>query len=360
MDGKPSKIFEPGAAETFEIVPLREVVIDGLAVLKMVKHCNDNLPSLVSGSLLGLDVNGVLEITYAYPVPVPKSLERHTSGDAGTPIPLPEDGEQESDLEGSEYQMEMLKMLREVNVDNNCVGWYQAMYLGTISPDTVSDQISYQASEGVAISHNSVVVMYDPIQSKRGNLVIKAYRLSEEFLKMRNKRAHGFLRPGDILQELPVRIRNAGHVSAFIRCLQDSHKSELMDGDFDALSMTAGDAITERHLELMGTMIDELVSEQQRFHQHARLVAKPRQEQIKWLTKRLQENAEKRSNGDPELPTRLEASGQKPLPDAPPRMDALLSLGQLERYCDQVSGHVDSSFQKLIVSASLHSTSSSN
>jgi hypothetical protein len=30
------------------VFPVREVVIDGLAVLKIVKHCNDNLPSMVS------------------------------------------------------------------------------------------------------------------------------------------------------------------------------------------------------------------------------------------------------------------------------------------------------------------------
>jgi translation initiation factor 3 subunit H len=53
--------------------PVTEVVIDGLAVLKIVKHCNDNLPTMVAGSLLGLDVNGILEVTYVYPFLSPQS-----------------------------------------------------------------------------------------------------------------------------------------------------------------------------------------------------------------------------------------------------------------------------------------------
>ena len=29
--------------------PIREIIIDGLAVLKIVKHCNDSLPTMVAG-----------------------------------------------------------------------------------------------------------------------------------------------------------------------------------------------------------------------------------------------------------------------------------------------------------------------
>jgi len=36
-------------------------------VLKIVKHCKDALPHLVSGALLGLDQKGVLEVTHSFP-----------------------------------------------------------------------------------------------------------------------------------------------------------------------------------------------------------------------------------------------------------------------------------------------------
>ena len=63
---------------------VREVQIDGLAVLKIVKHCDENLPTMVAGSLLGLDVNGVLEVTYAYPFPAPTKSSDADRGEGNT------------------------------------------------------------------------------------------------------------------------------------------------------------------------------------------------------------------------------------------------------------------------------------
>ena len=51
-------------------VPLRGVQIDGLAVLKIVKHCTECQPSLVTGQLLGLDIGATLEVTNCFPFPV--------------------------------------------------------------------------------------------------------------------------------------------------------------------------------------------------------------------------------------------------------------------------------------------------
>ena len=46
------------------------VQIDGLVALKIAQHCKDNMPSLVTGQLLGLDVGTTLEITHCFPFPV--------------------------------------------------------------------------------------------------------------------------------------------------------------------------------------------------------------------------------------------------------------------------------------------------
>lgn len=40
------------------------------AVLKIIKHCNEFSPALVTGQLLGLDVGSVLEVTNCFPFPV--------------------------------------------------------------------------------------------------------------------------------------------------------------------------------------------------------------------------------------------------------------------------------------------------
>ncbi len=106
-------------------------------------------------------------------------------------------------------------------MDNNCVGWYTSMYLGTIcTNDIVQYQYNYQSSE--ELSENSVVIMYDPIVSTKGVLVLKAFRLSKTFLEMKRSKSNQFIRPSEILEELPLKIRNVGHVSAFLRCIQDT------------------------------------------------------------------------------------------------------------------------------------------
>ena len=107
--GEGEKAPEPVPMEPLEVVErVREVVIDGVAVMKIIKHCNDNLPTMVAGSLLGLDINGVLEVTYTFPYSA------------------------DDDDDGRDYQIGMMNMLTDVNIDNNCVGWYQSTYLSTM------------------------------------------------------------------------------------------------------------------------------------------------------------------------------------------------------------------------------------
>lgn len=290
---------------------------------------------MVAGSLLGLDVNGVLEVTFSYPLPAPKTEDM-------------EEGLDEIDTQ--DYQIEMMKMLRSVNVDNNCVGWYQSMYLGTLrTNEVVSTQYIYQSSEG--LSDNCVVVLFDPIQSKRGNLVIKAFRLSDKFVRLRKNKQSQFIKSEEILVELPVKIKNSGHIAGFVRCLEETQKAEL-ENTFESLSLESNSSVGERHLELMNSWCDDLLSEQNRFQQYSKGIAKQRQEQLRWLNQRMQENAERKENGEPELSTSL--SEIKSLPEIPPRTDALMMIGQLNLYCKQLNDHVNSAIEKLSVTSKLN------
>jgi translation initiation factor 3 subunit H len=322
--------------------PVREVVIDGLAVMKIVKHCNDNLPSMVAGSLLGLDNNGVLEVTYVYPFPSPQSKSDVESGEGG--------GAEE--LDGEMYQLEMMKMLQKVNVDNNCVGWYSSMYFGTMNTmDVVNYQFSYQSSE--ELSENCVVIMYDPIQSKNGDLVVKAFRLSQEYVEMRRNKSNEFIKTSNILIELPVKIKNSGHVSAFIKCVSDTQMDDI-NCDFNSLSLGGNEGFLERSLELMISSLDDLSQEQQRFQQYSRMSSKSRLDHIKWLNKRINENKERRENGERELSTDVRdasQSGLKPMPEAPNRTETLLLIGQVEKYCKQITDQADHTLNKLVVTS---------
>ena len=92
--------------------------------MKIIKQSRGFFPSPSSGNLLGLDVNGVLQITNSYPLP--------TSQDD-----LPPGAS--LDTERRRQQAVWSKTLSEVNVDNNMVGWYQSAYLGSFMNTRVVD-----------------------------------------------------------------------------------------------------------------------------------------------------------------------------------------------------------------------------
>ena len=63
--GAANPVGKPTEAET----PLRSVQIDGQVVMKIVKHCSEQAPTLVTGQLLGLDIGATLEVTDCFPFP---------------------------------------------------------------------------------------------------------------------------------------------------------------------------------------------------------------------------------------------------------------------------------------------------
>lgn len=43
--------------------------------------------------------------------------------------------DEEIEADGANYQLEMMRCLREVNVDNNTVGWYELYSKSSVFPD---------------------------------------------------------------------------------------------------------------------------------------------------------------------------------------------------------------------------------
>lgn len=65
-----------------------------------------------------------------------------------------------------QYQMEMMRSLRHVNIDHLHVGWYQSTYYGSFVTRALLDsQFSYQHA-----IEESVVLIYDPIKTAQGSL----------------------------------------------------------------------------------------------------------------------------------------------------------------------------------------------
>jgi len=278
---------------------VKEVHIEGLAMMKIVKHCQESLPSMVQGALLGLAVDGdVLEITHAFPNPSGKSNSEDDVGD-------------------TDYQFEMMRMLREVNVDNNCVGWYQSMYLGIYSTASVlENQFSYQTN----VSPNAVVILYDPLQTANGNFCLKAFRLSDECVAMKKSGKNDFIKPSNIFEELPVKCTNPSLATAM---LQDwTPKSDIA---LDRLDMSTQPYL-EKHLESMCGWVDELAGEQQKFQYYTRHLARGNNKsKAGWIA-----------------------------PEAPQRMESLLVTNQIENYCEQMDKYVAGGLGKLFLAGGLH------
>lgn len=70
------------------------------------------------------------------------------------------------------------------------------------------------------LSDNSVVILYDPVQTANGQLTMKAYRLSKAFMRVYREKKNEVIKPSEILEELPIKIRNPGIINALIFDLQ--------------------------------------------------------------------------------------------------------------------------------------------
>uniref|UniRef100_A0A7N0U3D9 Eukaryotic translation initiation factor 3 subunit H n=1 Tax=Kalanchoe fedtschenkoi TaxID=63787 RepID=A0A7N0U3D9_KALFE len=326
------------AVATEEVVtPLRVVQIEGLAVLKIIKHCKEFSPALVTGQLLGLDVGRVLEVTNCFPFPIRE-----------------EDEEIEAD--GANYQLEMMRCLREVNVDNNTVGWYQSTLLGSFQTvELIETFMNYQEN-----IKRCVCIIYDPSRSNQGVLALKAMKLSDSFMDLYRSSNGNFsgeklreknLTWVDIFEEIPIKVSNSALISAFMTELEAD--SPVTQCDFDRLRLSTS-PFMERNLEFLTECMDDLAVEQQKFQYYYRNVSRQQAQQQAWLQKRRTENMARKAAGEEPLPEEDPSNPIfKPIQE-PTRLDSLLITNQISNYCNQINGVAGQSFTKLNLMKALH------
>lgn len=257
---------------------------------------------MVAGSLLGLADSGTLEVTHAFPFPDSANVDAPVEG-AGND-------------DGQDFQLEMMRMLREVNVDNNCVGWYQSMYLGSYSTSAfLENQLNYQKE----LSTNAVVLLYDPLQTSHGSLVVKCFRLTQAYLDKNNKdikTSTTTFKSDEIFEQVPVKLTNPGLSRALVEELKT-------DTTFDCLDLSTNPYL-EKHLEFLCSWVDDLSQEQHKFQYWAR--------------------AAKRRNKD----NNATAS------EAPKRLESLLITNQIQNYCTQMDKFAGGGFGKLFLASGVH------
>ncbi|CAB0038876.1 unnamed protein product [Trichogramma brassicae] len=320
-----------GVVPEMESARIDYVQCDGLVVMKMLKHCheeNSNNMDVAQGALLGLNVNGCLEITNCFP------------------FCKNDDVNDEED-----YQLSMMRRLRVVNVDHFHVGWYQSADVGNfLSLPLLESQYHYQTA-----IEESVVIIYDTAKSARGFLTLKAYRLTPQAIQMYKDgeftpEALKNLKIGyeNLFVELPIVVKNSPLTNIAIAELD-----EMVPEEQGTKYLDLGTAsVLENQLRCMMDRVDELNQEAIKFNRYQNLVIRQQQDKNRLLQKRAQENAARAAKDEPPLPEEDINKLIRPIP-VPLRLNPMITAGQINTYSQHISQFCSQSLAKLYITQSL-------
>jgi len=313
--------------------PVDYVQIDGLVALKIIKHCQEEGTGgseLVQGVLLGLVEGNRLEVTNCFPFP------RHT---------------EDAEFDEVDYQMDMMKKLRHVNVDHLHVGWYQSTYFGMyLNKALLDSQFNYQHS-----IEESIVLIYDPLRTTKGHLSLKALRLTPAMMKLYADKEFSpeAIKSANInfenmFEEVPVVVKNSHLVNSLCCELEEIAPSK---DKYQFLDLASG-FVLEKNLRLLIECVDEMSQDANRYFSFQRQLAKQNQAKLAYQSKRQHENNMRKQRGESPLPDEDINKVFKPL--APPaRLDSLLWAGQISCYTDQITEFATQSFGKLFMADAL-------
>jgi len=288
---------------------IRSVEIDALVILQIMKHCKQHTPSTVTGQLLGLDVDGVLQVTHSFGV-----FER---------------GEENHQEDRDVFMVDMQKSLRDVNVDSNLVGWYQTTQLGQIFSNTTVDtqrtvldyQYGYQSE-----LRCSIFLVYDPLLAAIGKPSFKALQMTPQFLSYYAE-YKGDGQGGNLLDiptkemftEIPIYIKSAAIVEAFL--LEWSLMDTSATSQIEALD-TENQVFAERNMQLLIGALDGLAQEQQKLQLYERML----------------------SSGD-----KGKGKGKRQQAMQPKQLDTMILSREIQNYCKQINDFCGDSFGKLFL-----------
>ena len=306
--------------------PIKLVQIEGLVALKIIKHQEMQAGEEVQGVLLGLLVDDCLEITNCFPFPQPQEND-----EAFDPI---------------QHQMEFMRSLRHVNVDNLHVGFYQSTQYGSyISRELVECQYNHQHD-----IEESVVLIYDPLKTAQGSLALKALRLTPKLMEIGLKELtpEGFKKANigfeQMLEEVPIVFKNSHLINVLMWELEE--KSLAAAKREAALGLSGADHM-EKSLQLLMDRVDK-------YNAYNRNLSKQQQYLQRWQ----QENAQRQSRGEPPLPKEDFNKIFKP-PQTLKPIDTLVIAGQTNTYCQSVKESASQNLGKLFMTEALQGHNSS-
>ncbi|KAI9041570.1 putative eukaryotic translation initiation factor 3 subunit EifCh [Aspergillus affinis] len=346
-------------------VPLAAIKVEALVVMKIIKHCSQTFPTTATGSIVGMDAGGSLEVTNCFPFPVVEvPAESHFDNAAANPAAAAPRAKA-----NAVYQAEMIRMLREVNVDANNVGWYTSANMGNfVNINVIENQFFYQKE----MNERTVALVHDVSRSAQGSLSLRAFRLSPKFMTAfkenkftSDELQKSNLRFQDIFVELPVEIHNSHLITSFLHQLQSPSQSSpaelpsslaalesgpfvkdtVLAPNFDNLALSI-DPFLEKNCDLLLDSIETHHTETNNYQYYQRSLAREQTKITNWQNKRKQENASRAALKQPLLP---EDEWQRlfKLPQEPSRLETMLNSRQVEQYARQVDSFVSATTGKM-------------
>ena len=153
-------------------------------VARIIKHSQEARANSATGLLLGLDLDGTLEVTNSFALPPSSSHASESDDDKTT-------------RSSQRYQASMLRALKDIQGDDNVVGFYQATSLGNFISSTLVDMQSIQHEKlrhrGIVIVHGRLLppqctarfhTIQDSSQGAGGNANFRAFRLTDKFVEV--------------------------------------------------------------------------------------------------------------------------------------------------------------------------------
>ncbi|KAE9553356.1 hypothetical protein FO519_003419 [Halicephalobus sp. NKZ332] len=330
---------------------VKSVQLDCLVVMKIVKHVDSEFFSGMSevagetcaGILTGLIATDDhrLEVTNCFPTPRAEVL---IEGDDYNQSTVHADDGKHTEI------TDMLRRFRDMNIDYELVGFYQAHNFGACFTQEVIDSlVDYQT-----IFQDGVVIVYDPVRTRQGQLSLRAFRLTNKALELsltgdwspEAVKAAG-LTHETMLEELPIVIRNSHLMNVMLAQLSVVRPIKI------APNLELG---TRRSMEkcmrsLMGD-VDELNKAIASYNKYVN--EKQRYDSLynSLLQKRQAENEQRAKNGEPLLPVD-DFKKQLKVPQLLARggmMDIFLNASNASAYASYASDLTNENIAKLFIS----------
>ncbi|KAI0126229.1 hypothetical protein BJ170DRAFT_464389 [Xylariales sp. AK1849] len=337
-----------------ETTSFSTVQVEALVVMKIVKHCATTFPTAATGSIVGMDQNGVLSITNTFPFPT-SDVAHVDSGHQNDASALAAAAPRAKS--NIAYQAEMIRHLKEVNVDANNVGWYTSATMGNfVNSNFIENQFHYQKE-----NDKTVALVHDVSRSSQGALNLRAFKLAQNFMTAfkEGKFTTESLQKSklsfkNILVELPVNVHNSHLLTSYIHQLpglpskteadMPSSLSDILKADVklplypsvDTLDLSI-DPFLEKTCDLLLDSIESHYTELNNHQYYQRQMAREQTKITAWQTKRKAENAGRAAAKQTPLP---EDEWQRlfKLPQEPSRLEGMLNAKQVEQYSKQVDG----------------------